>query len=190
MVYNGASVPWIISFKNFRFFTNISKILLSRNMYYIYMSFYSASVHVCCIKIHTEMTEISQKIRNCIILSSSFVIYLFLYMLFRKFSYFTLLSTLLAHFVMGSFVGRGNQYIQLVKILYCKLQTIGKQLQSFPHKVWGLNHRPQRCEASVTTAPPWPLKLSQSKINTSRSFWLRENNITYLILVKSLFLDS
>ena len=29
---------------------------------------------------------------------------------------------------MGSFVGRGNQYIQLVKVLYCKLPTIGKQL--------------------------------------------------------------
>ena len=29
----------------------------------------------------------------------------------------------------SSFMGRGNQYIQLVKVLYCKLPTIGKQLQ-------------------------------------------------------------
>ena len=37
------------------------------------------------------------------------------------------------------------QYIQLVKVLYCKLPTIGKkQLPTFPHKVRGLNHRPQR----------------------------------------------
>ena len=27
---------------------------------------------------------------------------------------------------------RGNQYIQLVKVLYCKLPTIGKQLPSDP----------------------------------------------------------
>ena len=39
---------------------------------------------------------------------------------------------------MGSFVGRGNQYIQLAKVLYCKLPTTGKQLPPFPHKVWGL----------------------------------------------------
>ena len=50
---------------------------------------------------------------------------------------------------MGSFVGRGNQSIQLVKVLYCKLPTIGKQLPTFPHKVWGLNSRPQRWEVSV-----------------------------------------
>ena len=44
------------------------------------------------------------------------------------------------HITMGSFMGRGNQYIQLVKVLYCKLLPIGKQLPAFPHKVWGLNH--------------------------------------------------
>ena len=47
---------------------------------------------------------------------------------------------------MGSSMGRGNQYIQLVKVLYCKQMTIGKQLS---HTVWALNHRPQRWEASV-----------------------------------------
>ena len=41
------------------------------------------------------------------------------------------------HITMGSFVGRGNQYIQLVKFLYCKLSTVGKQLPTFPHKVEG-----------------------------------------------------
>ena len=34
---------------------------------------------------------------------------------------------------MGSFVGRGN-YIQLIKVLYCKLPTISKQLPTFPHR--------------------------------------------------------
>ena len=51
--------------------------------------------------------------------------------------------------MIGSFVGSGNQYIQLVKVLYCKLLTSGKQLTTSPHKVRGLNRRPQRWEASV-----------------------------------------
>ena len=50
---------------------------------------------------------------------------------------------------MGSFVGRGNQYIQLVKVLYCKLPTISKQLTTFPHRVGGLTHQPERWEASA-----------------------------------------
>ena len=29
---------------------------------------------------------------------------------------------------MANFMGRGNQYIQLCKVLYCKLPTMGKQL--------------------------------------------------------------
>ena len=49
----------------------------------------------------------------------------------------------------GDFVGRGNQYIQFIKVLYCKLPTIGKQLQTFPHKIWGLNRQPQRWKVSV-----------------------------------------
>ena len=35
----------------------------------------------------------------------------------------------------GSFMGRGNQYIQLVKVLYCKLPANGKQLPAFPLEV-------------------------------------------------------
>ena len=46
-------------------------------------------------------------------------------------------------------MGGGNQHLQLVKVLNCKLLTIGKQLQTFPHKVQGLNRRPQRWEVSV-----------------------------------------
>ena len=34
--------------------------------------------------------------------------------------------------MMGSFMGRGNQYIQLVKVLYCTLLTIHKKLPSLP----------------------------------------------------------
>ena len=52
--------------------------------------------------------------------------------------------------------GRGNQYIQLVKVLYCKLLTIGKPLPTFPHKVRGLNYLRggrQLCYQCATEAP-------------------------------------
>ena len=51
---------------------------------------------------------------------------------------------------MGSWQGRGNQYIQLVKVLYCKLPTSGKQLPAFPLKaVLGTEPQPQRWEVRV-----------------------------------------
>ena len=50
----------------------------------------------------------------------------------------------------GSWKGRGNQYIQLVRVLYCKLPTNGKQLPAFPlEAVPGTEPRPQRWEARV-----------------------------------------
>ena len=39
--------------------------------------------------------------------------------------------------------------IQLVKFLHCKLPTFSKQPPTFPHRVKGLNHIPQRWNASV-----------------------------------------
>ena len=61
----------------------------------------------------------------------------------------------------GSFMGRGNQYIQLVKVLYCKLSTNSKQLPAFllgvrlGFKLWS-----QRWEARVlpllSLCPPPP----------------------------------
>ena len=61
-VYNDASVPWIISVNNFRFFTHILEIMQLTNTYYISLerSFHSASARLCCIKIQTEMDEKSQ----------------------------------------------------------------------------------------------------------------------------------
>ena len=51
---------------------------------------------------------------------------------------------------MGSWKGRGNQYIQLVRVLYCKLPTDGKQLPAFPlEAVSRIEPRPQRWEARV-----------------------------------------
>ena len=54
------------------------------------------------------------------------------------------------HITTGSWEGRGNQYIQLVKVLYCKLPTNGKQLPAFPLEVGpGTEPRSQRWEARV-----------------------------------------
>ena len=44
-------------------------------------------------------------------------------------------------------MGRGNQYIQLIKFVYCKPEN--KKQPTFPNKVQALNSRPQRWEASV-----------------------------------------
>ena len=53
--------------------------------------------------------------------------------------------------MMGSLMGRGNQYIQLVKVLYFKLPTNGKQLPAFPLEVRaGFKLRSQRLEAIVS----------------------------------------
>ena len=60
---------------------------------------------------------------------------------------------------MGSFTGRENQYIQLVKVLYCKLPTNDKQLPAFPLAVI-LGTELLISEVGgerVTTLPPWPL---------------------------------
>ena len=51
---------------------------------------------------------------------------------------------------MGSWKGRGNQYIQFVRVLYCKLPTNGKQLPAFPlEAMLGIEPLPQRWEARV-----------------------------------------
>ena len=64
------------------------------------------------------------------------------------------------HITMGSWKGRGNQYIQFVRVLYCKLPTNCKQLPALPLQVMtGIEPWPQRWEVggeSVTTLPPWP----------------------------------
>ena len=50
---------------------------------------------------------------------------------------------------MGSFEGRGNQYIELVKVLYCKLLTNSKQLPAFLLEVRpGTKPRSQRWDAN------------------------------------------
>ena len=54
------------------------------------------------------------------------------------------------HITTGSWKDRGNQYIQFVRVLYCKLPTNSKQLPTFPlEAVPGIEPQPQRWEARV-----------------------------------------
>ena len=61
---------------------------------------------------------------------------------------------------MGSWKGRGNQYIEFARVVYCKLPTNGKQLP-----VSHLSPCGDRTPASevggesVTTLPPWSLEV-------------------------------
>ena len=82
---------------------------------------------------------------------------------------------------MGSFVGRGNQYIQLIKVLYCKLLTICKQLPTFPHKVQDLNRHSKKWEASML--PLWPKLLVCSEMQYKVSL---DRTISYTSLILSL----
>ena len=70
------------------------------------------------------------------------------------------------HITTGSWKGRGNQYIQFVRVLYCKLPTNGKQLPAFPlEAVPGIEPQPQRWEARVLPlchrGPPQAIKSSR-----------------------------
>ena len=74
------------------------------------------------------------------------VVYLFIYLfgVLCRFQHCT------GHITTGSWKGRGNQYIEFARVLYCKLPTNGKQLPGFPHKaLMGIEPRPQRWEVRV-----------------------------------------
>ena len=70
--------------------------------------------------------------------------FIYLFGVLRRFQQCT------GHITMGSWKGRGNQYIEFIRVLYCKLPTNGKQLPAFPlEAVPGSEPRPQRWEARV-----------------------------------------
>ena len=71
-------------------------------------------------------------------------IFIYLFGVLRRFQHYT------GHITTGSWKGRGNQYIQFARVVYCKMLTNGKQLPAFPLKaVTGIEPRPQRWEARV-----------------------------------------
>ena len=70
--------------------------------------------------------------------------FIYLFGVLRRFQHCT------GHITTGSWKGRGNQYIEFARVVYCKLPTNGKQLPAFPHKaLTGIEPWPQRWEARV-----------------------------------------
>ena len=89
---------------------------------------------------------------------ASYELYLFIIYLFGVLHHFQHCT---GHITTGSCKGRGNQYTQLIRVLYCKLLTNGKQLPTFPLEEIELyaGNRTLVSEVggeSVTTLPPWP----------------------------------
>ena len=71
---------------------------------------------------------------------------------------FTSLQHCTGHITTGSWKGRGNQYIEFARVVYCKLPTNGKQLPAFPLEPVlgsnpGLRGGRRECYHSATVAP-------------------------------------
>ena len=70
--------------------------------------------------------------------------FIYLFGVLRRFQHCT------GHIMTGSSKGRGTQYMQFARVVYCKLPTNDKQLPAFPLKaITGIEPRPQRWEARV-----------------------------------------
>ena len=84
------------------------------------------------------------------------------------------------HITMGSWKGRGNQYIQFVRVLYYKLLTNGKQLPAFPLEVvLGIEPGPQRWEERVLSlCHHGPDTKSKIRTNVSWDIGYREGFVT------------
>ena len=86
----------------------------------------------------------------------------YLFGVLRRFQHCT------GHITIGSWKGRGNQYIEFARVPYCKLPTNGKQLPAFLHKaLTGIEPRPQRWEARVL-----PLCHRGPSIRVKYDMWL------------------
>ena len=77
------------------------------------------------------LTEATTDLVEWYLLDSAYYIscnltFIYLFGVLHRFQHCT------GHITMGSWKGRGNQYIQFVRDLYCKLPTNGKQLPAFP----------------------------------------------------------
>ena len=83
----------------------------------------------------------------------------------------------LRYFQHCTWKGRGNQYIQLVKVLYCKLPTNGKQLPAFPLEVeQETEPQPQEVGGKSVTRFPWLKLVFEKNIIFSNS--ISENGYT------------
>ena len=104
------------------------------------------------VDVYHMLFNVSEVMLRCVLYVIFFIEKLYLFGVLRCFQHCT------GHITTGSCKGRGNQYIQLVKVLYYKLPTISKQLPAFPLEVRA-GMRTLTSEVGgerVTTLPPWP----------------------------------
>ena len=74
---------------------------------------------------------------------------------------------------MGSWNTRGNQYIEFVRVLYCKLPTNGEQLPAFPLEVMTrIEPRSQRWEASKYILKTLPMAIKFEGVQKWTAFRL------------------
>ena len=111
-------------------------------------------------------------------------IHLFFYLFIWGFLFICLFGVLrrfqhcTGHITTGSWKGRGNQYIEFARVLYCKLPTNCKQLPAFPlETVRGLNPGlrggKRECYHSATVAPRYVLKSMFYKARYNPHMFLR-----------------
>ena len=79
-------------------------------------------------------------------------VFIYLFGVLHRFQHCT------GHITTGCWKGRGNQYIEFVRVLYCKLPTNGKQLPAFPLEAVlgsnpGLRGGRRECYHSTIVAP-------------------------------------
>ena len=73
---------------------------------------------------------------------------IYLFGVLRRFQHCT------GHITTGSWKGRGNQYIEFARVVYCKLPTNGKQLPAFPLKaVTGIEPRSEKTQRNFCIVP-------------------------------------
>ena len=92
------------------------------------------------------------QIMPVIFINGKLCVHFYLFRVLRRFQHCT------GHITTGSWKGRGNQYIQFVRVLYCKLPTNGKQLPAFPLEAVpepnpGLRGGRRECYHSATVVP-------------------------------------
>ena len=89
------------------------------------------------------------------------------------------------HITTGSWKSRGNQYIQLVNVLYCKLPTNSKQLPAFPPEVEGYGTPTSELgDDSVTTLPPWPPGNAEKQVTEQLLLLLIKEMAVILYVIK------
>ena len=113
-----------------RSMTELQKVIETKSK----LSFSFFQLHALCQEISVHLPFLTAF--SCL---KSQLLSIYLFGVLRRFQHCT------GHITTGSWKGRGNQYIQFVRVLYCKLPTNSKQLPAFPFEAGpGIEPRPQR----------------------------------------------